>query len=346
VDTLSRLGYTRVDLMTYSTNHHLRGHAWRERLSALDPRLPPPDAVYTPTPREQILNACVRHGMQYSDVWLSYNDFHLPRRIDSYIQASERWIARETQSMRHSPAFDGMMLYDEMYEAAVSGLVPHHQKYFGATRIRLAEEKFGVPPSKIEQALSRYLQRPPAQRDPAVLQQYIAYQDWQQHGWAEYIDRVVGVARGIAPAARFGTYHRTWMAPGTCDDIYNGYAPDLFRTLDIISHVHYADNITGWVHAPLMASILRTGRGKTLYLNMPLTHESSSDFDGQYTRQMALSVLSLGANGVSQHAGPARDQPLQADCSRLPDRGYRGRLLAAGLPRHVPSRGYAAGAAR
>lgn len=304
VDTLSRLGYTRVDLMTYSQNHHLRGHAWRERLSEVDPRLPPPDAVYTPTPREQILNACVRHGMQYSDVWLSYNDFHLPRRIEPYIKASERWIAREAQAMRHSPAFDGMMLYDEMYESAVSGLVPHHQKYFGATRIRLAEEKFGVPPSKIEQAFSRYLQRPPGQRDAAALKQYIDYQDWQQQSWAEYIDRVVGVARGIAPAARFGTYHRTWMAPGSCDDIYHGYAPDVFRNLDIISHVHYADNITGWVHAPLMASILRTGRGKTLYLNMPLTHEASSDFDGQYTRQMAFSVLSCGANGVSQYGLP------------------------------------------
>ena len=360
VDTLSRLGYTRVDLMTYSTNHHLRGHAWRERLSEVDPRLPPPDAVYTPTPREQILNACVRHGMQYSDVWLSYNDFHLPRRIEPYIRASERWIARETQAMRHSPAFDGMMLYDEMYESAVSGLVPHHQKYFGATRVRLAEEKFGVPPSKIEQAFSRYLQRPPAQRDPAVLQQYIAHQDWQQHGWAEYIDRVVDVARGIAPAARFGTYHRTWMAPGTCDDIYNGYAPDLFRNLDIISHVHYADNITGWVHAPLMASILRTGRGKTLYLNMPLTHESSSDFDGQYTRQMALSVLSLGANGVAQYGlphsfddGPNPHTALANETTRVLNReilrpfgaindhttdGYRRVGIVSTLAQHATSR--------
>ena len=95
------------------------------------------------------------------------------------------------------------------------------------------------------------------------------------------------------------------MGPGSCDDIYHGYAPDVFRNLDIISHVHYADNITGWVHAPLMASILRTGRGKTLYLNMPLTHEFSSDFDGQYTRQMAFSVLSLGANGVSRGAESA-----------------------------------------
>ncbi|MFM7289737.1 MAG: hypothetical protein ACKO6B_00715, partial [Planctomycetia bacterium] len=360
VDTLSRLGYTRVDLMTYSQNHHLRGHAWRERLAEADPRLPPPDAVYTPTPREQILNACVRHGMQYGDVWLSYNDFHLPRRIEPYIRASERWIARETQAMRHSPAFDGIMLYDEMYESAVSGLVPHHQKYFGATRVRLAEEAFGESPAKIEQAFSRYLQRPPGQRDPAALRQYVAYQDWQQRGWADYIDRVVAVARGIAPAARFGTFHRTWMAPGSCDDIYHGYPPDLFRNLDIISHVHYADNITGWVHTPLLAGMLRTGRGKTLYLNMPLTHEYSSDFDGQYTRQMALAVLSNGANGVSQYGlphsfddGPNPQTALANETTRVLNReilrpfggindhttdGYRRVGIVSTLAQHATSR--------
>ncbi|MFM9195566.1 MAG: hypothetical protein ACKOWG_07480, partial [Planctomycetia bacterium] len=360
VDTLSRLGYTRVDLMTYSQNHHLRGHAWRERLAEADPRLPPPDAVYTPTPREQILNACVRHGMQYGDVWLSYGDFHLPRRIEPYIRASERWIARETQAMRHSPAFDGIMLYDAMYESAVSGLVPHHQKYFGATRVRLAEEAFGESPAKIEQAFSRYLQRPPGQRDPAALRQYVAYQDWQQRGWADYIDRVVAVARGIAPAARFGTFHRTWMAPGSCDDIYHGYPPDLFRNLDIISHVHYADNITGWVHTPLLAGMLRTGRGKTLYLNMPLTHESSSDFDGQYTRQMALAVLSNGANGVSQYGlphsfddGPNPQTALANETTRVLNReilrpfggindhttdGYRRVGIVSTLAQHATSR--------
>ncbi len=54
-------------------------------------------------------------------------------------------------------------------------------------RARLAEEKFGMTPSKIEQGITRYQQRPPAQRDPAALANFLAYQDWQQHSWAEYI---------------------------------------------------------------------------------------------------------------------------------------------------------------
>ncbi len=129
IETIADLGYTRIDLMSYMVNHHLRGFTFREQLAEIDDRLPPPEAVYTPTPREQMLNACVREQLQYSDVWLSYGDFHLPRQIEPYIQASERWMARETQAMRHSPAFDGMILYDEMYQQAVTGIVEHHQKY-------------------------------------------------------------------------------------------------------------------------------------------------------------------------------------------------------------------------
>src|SRR5690606_11921471 len=68
ISTLARLGYTRVDLMTYSTRRNLRAFTWREDLAAGDPRLPPPEAVFAPVPRDQILNACVREGMQYSDV--------------------------------------------------------------------------------------------------------------------------------------------------------------------------------------------------------------------------------------------------------------------------------------
>ena len=90
--TVAELGYNRVDLMSYMTNHHLRHYTWREDLAATDPRLPAPSSVYTPTPRNQILNACVRQQLQFADVWLTYNDFHLPRRIEGYISASERWL--------------------------------------------------------------------------------------------------------------------------------------------------------------------------------------------------------------------------------------------------------------
>src|SRR5262249_34214655 len=156
----------------------------------------------------------------------------------------------------------------------------------------------------IEEAINRYLARPPSQRDPEALQNYLKYADWQQLGWADYINRVVKVGREVLPRARFGTYHRTWASPGANDDLYNGYPPDLFRNLDIISHVHYADNSTCWVSTPLLAQALRTGQGKTLYVNMPLTHEARTEWDGQYQRHMAFAMLAQGANGIAQWGTP------------------------------------------
>ena len=41
--------------------------------------------------------------------------------IDGYIKACERWMAREVQAMRHSPAFDGMMLFLD-HEALLDGV--------------------------------------------------------------------------------------------------------------------------------------------------------------------------------------------------------------------------------
>jgi outer membrane protein assembly factor BamB len=304
VRTFDDLGYTRVDLMSYMTNHHERAYTWREELADEDPRLPAPQAVFTPTPRDQIMNACVRHGLQYADIWLSYGDFALPRYIDPYIRASERWMAREVQAQRHSPAWDGLILYDEMYQNAAVGFVKEHNVYFNKERIRRAEKDLGQPPTKIEEAFSRYLSRPRNQRDPKALDSFLKYVEWQAHGWSDYINRVVAVGRELSPRARFGTYHRTWLGHGTNDDIYNGYPPDIFKNLDIIGHIHYADNSTAWVSIPLLAQALRTGQGKTLYVNMPLAHESRTQSDGQYQRHMAFALLAQGANGISQWGLP------------------------------------------
>ncbi len=304
IRTLAEMGYNRMDLMTYVTNHHLRAYTWREELASGDPRLPAPDSVYTPTPRDQMLNACVREQLQYSDVWLTYNDFYLPRYIDPYISACERWLAREVQAMRHSPAWDGIMLYDEMYHQPAVAIVPSHPVLFGRIRAKLATDALGKSPSQIENAFSKYLQRPRDQRDPEILQTMLRFRNWDQHGWGDFITRVVKTAKSIAPNARFGTYHRTWMQPGTSDDTYNGYPPDIFKNLDIVSHVHYCDNSSAWVSVPLLAQVLTRNDGKLLYINMPLTHEVRTEWDGQYQRHMAFALLAQGASGISQWGLP------------------------------------------
>jgi len=303
VDSLAELGYNRIDLMTYDTNLHVRPHTDRETLAAADERLPAPASVYQPTPRNQILDACVRNRIEFSDVFLSYNDFHLPRYIEGYITASERWIMREMTSMRHSPALAGMMLYDEMYDQGVTGLDKSHGKLLPAIRNRRAEEIFHKPVSKIKADMARYISRPKPLRDPKALQQYLAYGKWERHGWGDYNTRVANAARSIVPTAKIGTYHRTWMGVGSTIGAINGWPPDVFENLDICSHVHYADNSTGWPHSSMMVPALRFGK-KPVFINIPLTHEVRGRWNGEYQRHMAFAMLAQGADGVSQWGLP------------------------------------------
>jgi len=305
VKTISELGYNRIDNMQYTADHHVRPNNWREALAQSDPRLPSPSAVYTPSPRDQMLNACVREQIEFSDVLVCYNDFHLPRYIDAYILAGERWLAREIQSMRHSPAMDGMMLYDEMYDWAADGLGENQQKIWLNIREEKATETLGITPAKIETGINRYVVRPKAQRDPKALQDFLAWRRWYVHGWGDWTSRMAKVGKSLAPESRYGTYHRTFMGAGGSDFVENGYAPDIFKDLDIIGHVHYADNSTCWVNIPMLAQLLRTGKNKSLYVNLPISHEYRTKWDGQYQRQMAFALMAQGANGIAMWGLPA-----------------------------------------
>ncbi|MFT5129885.1 MAG: hypothetical protein ACI8W8_003514, partial [Rhodothermales bacterium] len=305
VKTLAELGYNRIDNMQYTSNHHLRPNKWREELAQSDPRLPAPAAVYTPSPRNQMLNACVREKIEFSDVLAFFHDFHLPRYVEGYILACERWLAREVQAMRHSPAMDGMMLYDEMYDWASDGMGKNQQKIFSSIRERVGEETLGMPLPKIETEINRYVVRPKAQRNPQALQDFLRWGDWVQHGWGDWTSRMAAVGKSLAPQSRYGTYHRTFMGAGGSDFIQNGYAPDIFKDLDIISHVHYADNSTCWVNIPMLAPLLRSGTDKSLYINLPVAHESRTKWDGQFQRHMAFALMAQGANGIAMWGLPA-----------------------------------------
>lgn len=308
VATIAELGYNRIDLMTYSTYNHVRTFTERENVAERDARLMAPDSVYTPCARDQILNACVRHRIEFSDVLLTYNDFQLPRYIDGYVEASERWISREVSSMRHSPAFAGMMLYDEMYETGLMGVPEKHTTLFPRLRLRKAEEVLGASPSDIRNKWMRDLKRPPGQRDPENLRRFLEFRKWELHGWGDYNGRLAKAARLLAPRARIGTYYTSFLYVTTGlgsvvsgVDMDNGYHPDVFQDLDILSSVHYTDNAGGWVHSCMIVPLLRFGARRPVWVNIPVSHEVfRGRSDGQYQRQMAFAMLSQGADGVSQ----------------------------------------------
>jgi len=298
VASLAELGYNRIDHMTYSTYLHGRFFTFAEEIASVDARLMAPGSVYNPSPRNQLLNACVRHGIEFSDVLLSYNDFHLPRYIDGYIEASKRWVGREMLAMRHSPALAGMMLYDEMYETAVSAFPDAQPHQFKQIRLARAERTLGKPVAKIQSAFSRYVSRPRRQRDPEALKEFLRLRRYQKHGWGDYNTQLADAAREIVPGARIGTYHR-YLLGFQHSHVDFGYLPDLGKDLDILSTVHYSDNSTGWVHICMNADLLRFKPRREVFINMPLSWEFLSRRDGQYQRHMAFAMLQQGADGVS-----------------------------------------------
>lgn len=306
VASLAELGYNRIDLMTYITYNHSRPNRGREGIAGNDPRLMAPDSVYTPSPRDQLLNACVREQMEFSDVLLSYNDFQLPLYIEGYVNASKRWIRREVSSMRHSPAFAGMMLYDEMYQVGLIGVPESHTTLFPRIRTVRAEKELGESPGQIRSRMNRELRKPPAQRRPEVLERYLDLRKWELHGWGDYNSHLARAARDLAPNAKIGTYYTSFLYVTTGlgsvvsgVDMDNGYHPDVFGDLDICASVHYTDNGGGWVHSSMIVPLLRFGRRRPIYVSIPVGHEGRSRYDGQYQRHMAFAMLSQGADGVS-----------------------------------------------
>lgn len=312
VASLAELGYNRIDLMTYSTYNHDRPNSQREQMAAGDERLMAPESIFTPSARDKLLNACVRNRVEFSDVLLTYNDFHLPRYIEPYIEASRRWITRECLSMRHSPAFAGMMLYDEMYENGLIGVPDPHTVIFPRIRNERAEKALGRSPAKIRSEMSRAISRPQGHRDPEAIKRFLDLRKWEMHGWGDFNTRVADAAREVAPGARIGTYHRSYLYVTTgygsvisATDFDCGYHPDVFENLDIAASEHYCDNMSGWVHSSIMIPLLRSrGRPRQVFSNISLAHEMRTRWDGQYTRQMAFAMLAQGADGVSQFGLP------------------------------------------
>jgi|GEM_PF-1812647 len=315
IASLAELGYNRFDYHTYSDDHHARQGEMRSVIAETDARLMPPDALYFPSGRDQILNACVRYGLEFGDVLHGAGDNEIPRYIDGYINAGERWIRREVTSMRHSPAFDGVYLYEEAYERGLVGVPKKHDNFFPAWRLKRVAQAFtNVSPNKIRADVSRnvtLLKTSPAQWDPRALERFLDLRTWEMHGWGDFNSRLAAAGRDLLPRARIGTYHCSFMfvqngygAVCSAADFDNGYHPDVFENLDIASTQHYHDGPTigYWTHSPIMIQLLRASPAshkRLVWANISMNPDARTLSDGQLQRQMAFAMLAQGADGIS-----------------------------------------------
>ena len=340
IATFAELGYNRFDYWTYSADHHGRAADSRAVLADTDERLMLPEAIYLPSARDQMLNACVRQGLEFADVLHTAGDNQIPRYIDGYINAGERWMRREVTSMRHSPAFDGMYMYQEAYESGLVGVPARHDTFFPAWRMRRAAEIFtNVTPSQIRKEMSRNVENArvaPANWKPQSLDRFLELRKWEMHGWGDFNTRLAAAGRDLLPRARMSTYHKPFLfvqngygAVMSATDFDCGYHPDVFENLDIAASEHYHDGPTlgFWPHSPIMIALQRespVGGKRLVWANIGMHQESSTLNDGQLQRQMAFAMLQEGADGISQYwvpvsftEGPNPDTVKAKETTRL-----------------------------
>lgn len=315
VATLADLGYNRFDYHTYGDDHHNRPADARAVIADADERLMPSDALYLPSGRNRILNACVRYGLEYGDVLHGAGDNEIPRYVDPYIHAGERWIRREVTSMRHSPAYDGQYMYEEAYERGLVGVPRSHDNFFPSWRLMRARQVFtNTTPNQIRADIGRSMTRAktdPGKWDPEAMERFLELRKWEMNGWGDFNTRLAAAGRELLPRARMGTYHCCFMfvqngygAVCSATDFDNGYHPDVFANLDIAACQHYHDGPTigYWTHSPIMIQLLRAspaGGKRLVWANISMNPDSRSLSDGQLQRQMAFAMLTQGADGIS-----------------------------------------------
>jgi len=300
----SRIGHNQLDLMQYNTDRTKRFPSIQEQVFAKYPTMPPAESFYRPTPRDRMLNAGVRYGVGINDTLITFNDNHPPRYIEPLLRCLERWIAIETQSMKHSPTTRGITFYDELYAMGIT--VPGGQQEAFQRMPKLAyEDKYGVNPARLVKDIARFTERPKSRRDLKALDAYFSWYRFLEEGWAIMNRRLQTASKRVLPSLRNTTRHRVWGTPGFSFDGEHGYIPTVLEPLDIAGFVTYSDNAGGWplTHA-MMADAYGFDSKKPRYLTIPFAISSDN---GEYLQQNFFSGLSQKIHGAGFYAQPGLD---------------------------------------
>jgi outer membrane protein assembly factor BamB len=299
-----RIGHNQLDLMQYNTDRTRRFPSIQEQVYPKYPKTPPAESYYRATPRDRLLNEGVRLGVGVNDTLITFNDNHAPRYIEPLLRCLERWIAVETQSMKHSPAARGLTFYDELYGTGLT-VPPGQQEAFQKLAKLAYEDRFGVSPAQVAKDIARFTERPKARRDLKALDAYLSWYRFLDEGWADMNRRLQVASKRVLPSLLNTTRHRIWGTPGYSFDGEHGYIPRVLGPLDIGGFVTYSDNAGGWplTHA-MMADAYGFDPAKPRYLTIPFAISSDS---GEYLQQNFLSGLSQKIHGAAFYAQPGLD---------------------------------------
>ena len=118
--SITEMGHNSFKGMSYDLNRVVRGGLDIEQVARERHELGPWESYYQPSSRDRFLDAAVRHNLRFYENMMTYNDTMLPRD-PKMLEAITRYTSLETASLRHSPAFKGVCIYDEVYSVADTG---------------------------------------------------------------------------------------------------------------------------------------------------------------------------------------------------------------------------------
>ena len=200
------------------------------------PELGPWEAYEPPSGRDQFMDALVRYNVRFYESLFTQRDSIMPRG-DKMLDACERYVSLETESMRHSPAFRGVCLYDELDQTFDRGSTAQPMlMYFHRSDEMNYRRKYGTTSSQALRARDRFISRPEGVRQ---YQDAEEYRTWPLHlddQWGEFTERMSRAAKQVMPEAQDFTLARTSALPGST--LGNEQA---CRGLDVIAPVGYKD---------------------------------------------------------------------------------------------------------
>ncbi|MBI2194622.1 MAG: PQQ-binding-like beta-propeller repeat protein [Planctomycetes bacterium] len=249
-------GYNAFMGMSYDVNRVYRSDTDIEAIVRARPELGPWESYAQASGRDRFLDSAVRHNLRFYEDVFTYNDTMLPRD-PKVLEACERYISLETASMRHSPAFHGVCLYDEIYTSADTGTAMS-QGFFKAQEVAYRNLHPGMTSAEALRALDRYAGRPYGQRRYDDLARYRTWPAHEDRDWRLFSDLLAAAAKDVMPEAQNFTQQRFWGTNGG-NLSPNGTASDVFASLDIAACVMYKDGGYGDrpVFAPMQADVLR-----------------------------------------------------------------------------------------
>ena len=294
---IAESGYNAFMGMTYAMDRVQWGDRDLEQLVRGRPELGPWEAYAPSSGRDKFMDAALRHNLRFYENIFTQHDSMMPRG-GKMLDACERYATFEVQSMRHSPAFRGICLYDELSQSLDHDTAMSMMAYFHrADELNYRRKYNGRTSSDALRARDRFTSLPEGQRRYEDIK---LYRTWPMHldaQWRELSELIGGAAKSIMPDSVNFTQARINALPGgtlQCEDV--------LRPLQAAITVGYKD-MGGFgafpVAGPLAADVLNAHDAKHALQVWPMiVGAGTGPYDTSNLRD-AFFTLSQRCDGMS-----------------------------------------------